>query len=505
MGILPRCDRDARDAVAALMDADAGWVTFGTFERDSARDAGDVTEDFFDAEAPEGVSVRAEGVLDDDAVDASADSRAETEVREFERTRARLAEAEANALRATSALDAERAARERERIRYEELLRAKGDDASEGSEVGGRAGWGTRVVVALARAEPTPRREALERFVRRARAGEGAREDGALRMTLVDAEALVDELKTQDAVLSAAREEAALREALLAKFQAEAESSALRLRDHDEAHALLTAEIGDLRDALAKSTAECNALAEETTALNEALTNAKAEALEWKNAADVLKRMQGVKLDANAKSGDKMLILELECALEALTTTRAELEEANSRLAETTRRAERAEKREAVAAAALEASESRAKHSVMRDTGVNGVSRDLKERLDRAEVRVAQLQRRLDLTDGEHAEELLRLQREHERLSLNLKMTHLTQNDATELMRLEIADVKREAAERAGQERDEFWRRVLEEEREAHANQMDALKRNIEKELFAKSSKLQRFRQDLVQMLRGVQ
>lgn len=497
MGIFTRATATRASPSRRVMDADASWVSFGTFENHGG-EAEDATEDFFGGEATERVDARAVEALGDDGARAGVG----TEAREFERTRARLAEAEANALRATSALDAERAARERERARYEELLRVKGDDGSDGSEEGGRAGWGTRVVAALARAEPTPRREALERFVRRARAGEGAREDGGWKMTLVDAEAILEELKTHDAVLSAAREEAAMREALLAKFQAEAESSALRLRDHDEAHALLTAEIGDLRDALTKSTAESNALAEETTALNEALTNAKAEALEWKRAADVLKRMQGVTVDASAKSGDKMLILELECALEALTTTRAELEEVTLRLMETTQRAERAEKREAVAAAALEASESRAKRSVMRDVGANGVNRDLKERLERAEVRVAQLQRRLDQMDGEHAEELLRLQREHERLSLNLKTTHLTQNDATELMRLEIADVKREAAERAGQERDEFWQRVLEEEREAHANQMDAIKRNMEKELVTKSSKLQRFRQDLVQMLK---
>ena len=152
----------------------------------------------------------------------------------------------------------------------------------------------------LASEEETVERDALERFVRRARSGEGAREDGGIRMTLADAEAVLEDLKTRDVVLARAKEEATTREALLAKFQAEAESSTRKLRDHDEAHALLTAEIGDLRDALAKTRAESNALAEETTALSEALESAKAEALEWKRAADVLKRMQG----GEATAGD---------------------------------------------------------------------------------------------------------------------------------------------------------------------------------------------------------
>ena len=245
---------------------------------------------------------------DDDATDATVDARAgrgdarETDVRaedvdELARARARLVEAETNALRATSALDAERRRREEERARTRGLILAAAgcatietsarDDFGESADAMG----GTRMVSAYAAAERGGERRALERFVERAREGKTASE-GGVKMTLADAEAVLEDFRTQDAVLEAAKSEATMREALLARLQAETESSARRLRDHDEAHALLTAEISDLRQALAKSKSEANGLAEETTALNEALTSAKAEALEWKNAAETLKQMR---------------------------------------------------------------------------------------------------------------------------------------------------------------------------------------------------------------------
>ena len=459
---------------------------------------------------------------DDDATDATVDARAgrgdarETgdraeDVDELARARARLVEAETNALRATSALDAERRRREEERARTRGLILAAAgcatietsarDDFGESADAMG----GTRMVSAYAAAERGGERRALERFVERAREGKTASE-GGVKMTLADAEAVLEDFRTQDAVLEAAKSEATMREALLARLQAETESSARRLRDHDEAHALLTAEISDLRQALAKSKSEANGLAEETTALNEALTSAKAEALEWKNAAETLKQMRpndaavGV---GEGGTGNKMLVLELECALEALTTTRAELQDVGARLLETQHRAERAEKREAVAAAALEASESRSKTSPSTvSLGSKGASRELKERLDRAEVRVAQLTRRLEAIGGEHRKELAMLQAEHERLSLNLKMMHLTHDDATEVMRLEIGDATREATARASAERDEYWRRILDEERECHANQIESVRQDVENELITKNTKLNRIKHDLVQMLK---
>jgi hypothetical protein len=156
-----------------------------------------------------------------------------------------------------------------------------------------------------------------------------------------------------------------------------------------------------------------------------------------------------------------------------------------------------------VAAAALEASESRLKASPSTAAvGDNGASRALKERLDRAEVRVAQLTRRLDAIGCEHRKELETLQAEHERLCLNLKMMHLSHDDATEVMRAEIADATREAATRASAERDEYWRQILNEERECHANQIESVRQDIENELVAKNSKLNRIKHDLVQMLK---
>ena len=177
-------------------------------------------------------------------------------------------------------------------------------------------------------------------------------------MTLADAEAVLEDFRTQDAVLEAAKSEATMREALLARLQAETESSARRLRDPDEAHALLTAEIRDLRQALAKSKSQANGLAEETTALNEALTSAKAEELEWNHAAETLKQMRpndaavGV---GERGTGNQMFVLELECALEALTTPRAELHDVGARPLETQHRAARASTRHPVAAAAIAA------------------------------------------------------------------------------------------------------------------------------------------------------
>ena len=356
------------------------------------------------------------------------------------------------------------------------------------------------MVGAYARAPPAPSRETLERFVRRAREG-GAR-DGGMKMSLADAKALMDDFEVMDAAIAAAKEESVTREAALAAALAEAEAGARRARDHDEAHALLTAEMNDLKEDLKKSKTESNGLAEEIAALNAALESAKTEARDWKSAADALKRTRGANVGADRGAGDKMLILELECALEALTTTRAELEDVSARLTETSTRAERAEKREAVAAAALEASEWRTRNSPRGRPVDTSASRELRERMERAEIRVEQLTERLEGIDGEHAAELSSLKREHERLCLNLKMMHLTHDDATEMMRLEIADAKRDAAESAGAERDAYWRRVLHEERECHANQLESVRRDVEEELLTKNSKLQRLKHDLVQILK---
>ena len=198
-----------------------------------------------------------------------------------------------------------------------------------------------------------------------------------------------------------------------------------------------------------------------------------------------------------------MVLLELECALEALTTTRAELEETSARLTETLSRAERAEKREAVAAAALEASEWQTRNAAPRGRPADvRASRELRERMERAEIRVAQLTERLEGIDREHAAELSSLKREHERLCLNVKMARLNQDDAAEMLRVEVADAKRDAAERAGADRDAYWRRVLHEERECHANQLESVRRDVEEELLSKNSKLQRLKHDLVQILK---
>jgi len=427
-------------------------------------------------------------------------------------TRRRLEDAEANALRAMSALDAERRDRARERARTRALLRAGGaftrdenENENETDESEDGAGWGTRMVHAYASAPPAPTREALMKFIRRARDGGGG--GGATKMSLVDAEAVMDDFMLMDRAIEKAKEESVSREAVLAELRAEVEAGARRARDHDEAHALLTAEISDLRDALRKSKTESNGLAEEIATLNAALESAKTEALDWKSAAEALKRAARGGGVGGAESvggaGDKMVLLELECALEALTTTRAELEETSARLTETLSRAERAEKREAVAAAALEASEWQTRNAAPRGRPADArASRELRERMERAEIRVAQLTERLEGIDGEHAAELSSLKREHERLCLNVKMARLNQDDAAEMLRVEVADAKRDAAERAAAERDAYWRRVLHEERECHANQLESVRRDVEEELLSKNSKLQRLKHDLVQILK---
>ena len=483
----------------AFEDGPNEWVSF-----DAGEDVVDVVDDDESAPMPPRADAKAvsatRAVVDDDDASSSPSETA--------RLRRRLEEAEANALRAMSALDAERGERERERARTRALLRAGGAFASgnDGKDVDDAmtsedgAGWGTRMVSAYARAPPAPRRETLERFVRRAREG-GAR-DGGMKMSLADAKALMDDFEVMDAAIAAAKEESVTREAALAAALAEAEAGARRARDHDEAHALLTAEMSDLKEDLKKSKTESNGLAEEIAALNAALESAKTEARDWKSAADALKRARGANAGVDRGAGDKMLILELECALEALTTTRAELEDVSARLTETSTRAERAEKREAVAAAALEASEWRTRNSPRGRPVDTSASRELRERMERAEIRVEQLTERLEGIDGEHDAELSSLKREHERLCLNLKMMHLTHDDATEMMRLEIADAKRDAAESAGAERDAYWRRVLHEERECHANQLESVRRDVEEELLTKNSKLQRLKHDLVQILK---
>jgi hypothetical protein len=257
---------------------------------------------------------------------------------------------------------------------------------------------------------------------------------------------------------------------------------------------------------LRASKTEANALAEEVTSMSESLTRAKTDALEWKNAAATLKEMNGGAdgLTSGAAKGakDPILVLELECAIEALTTTRAELEESESRLKEMTRRADLAEKREAVAAAALAASESHSASDVSRRASGNTASREVRERLERTEIRVAQLTRRLESIDAEHDAEMENLRKEHERVCLNVKMHRLTTDDAAELARVEIVDATRAAAERAAEERDAHWRRILEDERECHQNQIEQMKREVQDEIVSKNFKLTRLKRDLVQMLK---
>jgi len=492
-------------------------------EEDARGDSADALDDAFEDGPNEWVSFDDAG--DDDAqqnhrADADADADAArvsspppthdahlTSPSDAREMRRRLEDAEANALRAMSALDAERRDRARERARTRALLRAGGAFSGDGHEENERedgAGWGTRMVHAYASAPPAPTREALTKFIRRARDGGGG---ATTKMSLADAEAVMDDFMLMDGAIEKAREESVRREAVLAELRAEVEAGARRARDHDEAHALLTAEIADLRDALRQSKTESNGLAEEITTLNAALESAKMESRDWKSAAEALKRAARGGRVGGAESvggaGDKMVLLELECALEALTTTRAELEETSARLTETLSRAERAEKREAVAAAALEASEWQTRNAASRGRPADArASRELRERMERAEIRVAQLTERLEGIDGEHAAELSSLKREHERLCLNVKMARLNQDDAAEMLRVEVADAKRDAAERAGAERDAYWRRVLHEERECHANQLESVRRDVEEELLSKNSKLQRLKHDLVQILK---
>ena len=434
---------------------------------------------------------------------------------ECARLRELLDDAEANALAAVSALDRERAEWKIERVRAQKLVRAAmvGDNDDSGGDDDG-ANIATRVVFAFANCGKTPRRAELDAFVARARAGKRHASNekdvggggGGLRITLAEAETMCEDFRIMDAALQSAKSESTAREALLAQTQAELEASTRRLKDHDEAHALLTAEIGDLREALRASKTEANALAEEVTSMSESLTRAKTDALEWKNAAATLKEMNGGAdgLTSGSAKGakDPILVLELECAIEALTTTRAELEESESRLKEMTRRADLAEKREAVAAAALAASESHGASDVSRRASGNTASREVRERLERTEIRVAQLTRRLESIDAEHDAEMENLRKEHERVCLNVKMQRLTTDDAAELARVEIIDATRAAAERAAEERDAHWRRILEDERECHQNQIEQMKREVQDEIVSKNFKLTRLKRDLVQMLK---
>ena len=81
-------------------------------------------------------------------------------------------------------------------------------------------------------------------------------------------------------------------------------------------------------------------------------------------------------------------------------------------------------------------------------------------------------------------------------------MQRLTTDDAAELARVEIVDATRAAAERAAEERDTHWRRILEDERECHQNQIEQMKREVQDEIVSKNFKLTRLKRDLVQMLK---
>ena len=529
----PVFGEDDDDAFEELGREATEWVSFGVDE--SGTNDGGVREDDDDVDADfDGLNLNADKDKDTSTMTTTRENVVETTMAspsstsspsassvrrltaECARLRELLDDAEANALAAVSALDRERAEWKIERVRAQKLVRAAmvGDDDDSGDDDDG-ANVATRVVFAFANCGKTPRRAELDAFVARARAGKrhasnendiGGGGGGGLRITLAEAEAMCEDFRIMDAALQRAKSESTSQEALLAQTQAELEASTRRLRDHDEAHALLTAEIGDLREALRASKTEANALAEEVTSMSESLTRAKTDALEWKNAAATLKEMNGGAdgLTSGAAKGakDPILVLELECAIEALTTTRAELEESESRLKEMTRRADLAEKREAVAAAALAASESHGASDVSRRASGNTASREVRERLERTEIRVAQLTRRLESIDAEHDAEMENLRKEHERVCLNVKMQRLTTDDAAEFARVEIVDATRAAAERAAEERDAHWRRILEDERECHQNQIEQMKREVQDEIVSKNFKLTRLKRDLVQMLK---
>jgi len=137
----------------AFEDGPNEWVSF-----DAGEDVVDVVDDDKSAPMPPRAHAKAvsatRAVVDDDDASSSPSETA--------RLRRRLEEAEANALRAMSALDAERGERERERARTRALLRAGGAFASgnDGKDVDDAmtsedgAGWGTRMVSAYARAPP---------------------------------------------------------------------------------------------------------------------------------------------------------------------------------------------------------------------------------------------------------------------------------------------------------------------------------------------------------------
>jgi len=525
----PVFGEDDDDAFEELGREATEWVSFGVDESGTndggVREDGDdfvglnLNADEADTDKDASTTMRENVVETTMASPSSSSSPSASSVRrltaECARLRELLDDAEANALAAVSALDRERAEWKIERVRAQKLVRAAmvGDDDDRGDDDDG-TNVATRVVFAFANCGKTPRRAELDAFVARARAGKRHASNekdisgggGGLRITLAEAEAMCDDFRIMDAALQSAKSESTAREALLAQTQAELEASTRRLRDHDEAHALLTAEIGDLREALRASKTEANALAEEVTSMSESLTRAKTDALEWKNAAATLKELnrgaEGLTSGAAKGAKDPILVLELECAIEALTTTRAELEESESRLKEMTRRADLAEKREAVAAAALAASQSHSASDVSRRASGNNASREVRERLERTEIRVAQLTRRLESIDAEHDAEMENLRKEHERVCLNVKMQRLTTDDAAELARVEIVDATRAAAERAAEERDTHWRRILEDERECHQNQIEQMKREVQDEIVSKNFKLTRLKRDLVQMLK---
>ena len=81
---------------------------------------------------------------------------------------------------------------------------------------------------------------------------------------------------------------------------------------------------------------------------------------------------------------------------------------------------------------------------------------------------------------------------------------HLSNDDATEMMRLEIEDAKRDVAERVTMERDEFWQRTVKEIQQVHINQLDSLKSKAGDELLVKEKNLAKMKTQLVRLLEEV-
>ena len=180
-------DADTRDFYDDDVDFDGGdgaeaceWVPFDAPSLARIDDADDADADANAADDASDDSLISLGTSSPTPLDKA---RAENA-----RLRERLASEEANALRATSALDVERAARAEERARFLALVRAAApEDDRYDIDSSSRA---TSVVFAYTSAEKTPTQRAIERFVTRGASGASSHRDGGLRMTFAEAEAV---------------------------------------------------------------------------------------------------------------------------------------------------------------------------------------------------------------------------------------------------------------------------------------------------------------------------